>query len=201
MKKKGILVADDHRIVVEGLRRILEPEFEILGAVEDGRALVESVERLKPDAVIADISMPLLNGLEAIRQIKANQPKMKVIVLTMHTDATYVTEAYNAGANAYLVKQSAAGEMLNIVRSVLQGINYNNRRFQDAQTPCALTPRQREVLQLIAEGHATKGIGCILKMSPRTAEFHRYRIMERLHLHSAAELTQYAIKHRLIVPK
>src|SRR5687767_13074195 len=135
MKKKGILVADDHRIVVEGLRRILEPEFEILGAVEDGRALVESVERLKPDAVIADISMPLLNGLEAIRQIKVNQPKMKIIVLTMHTDATYVTEAYNAGANAYLVKQSASGEMLNIVRSVLQGMNYNNRRFQDAQPP------------------------------------------------------------------
>jgi DNA-binding NarL/FixJ family response regulator len=170
MKKKRILVADDHRIIVEGLRRILEPEYEVLGAVHDGRALVESVQRLKPDAVITDISMPLLNGMEAIRQIKLSDPRTKIIVLTMHTDAIYVTEAYEAGANAYVVKQSGASEMLSIVRNVFNGVTYNKNRTAEQPMSFPLTPRQREVLQLIAEGHQTKGIAQILNLSPRTAD-------------------------------
>lgn len=210
MKRPTVLLADDHTIVVEGLRRILEPEFELVGAVGDGRALVSATEKLRPDVVITDISMPLLNGLEATRQIMKADRRTKIIFLTMHADINYSTEAFQAGASGYLLKQSAAEELLTAIREVLKGRVYLSPlvakgvlhsfmegRDQHDKPSVKLSSRQREVLQLLAEGQSVKQIAATLNISTRTAEFHKYAIMEKLGLHTIAELTHYAIKHRI----
>jgi len=208
-----ILMADDHSLVLAGLRRLVEEEGEVVGTVEDGRALVEAAQRLRPDLILLDISMPLLNGLDAARQLTQLVPASKLIFLTVHTTPTYVTEAFKAGAVGYLVKQSATAELKLAIQTVLKGQHYMTpsvtkemlelRRRPPGDPVCkrpvtALTPRQREVLQLLAEGKGTRSIASILNVSIKTVEFHRTRLMEELDLHSVAELTKYAVSEGLV---
>jgi DNA-binding NarL/FixJ family response regulator len=208
-----ILMADDHSLVLAGLRRLVEEEGDVVGTVEDGRALVEEAKRLKPDLILLDISMPLLNGLDAARQLTKLVPDCKLIFLTAHATPTYVTEAFKAGASGYLVKQSATAELKLAIQAVLSGQHYmtpsvtkemlGTKRLPSEGPVCkrpvtALTPRQREVLQLIAEGKGTRSIASILNVSIKTVEFHRVRIMEELDLHSVAELTRYAVSEGLV---
>ena len=200
MKKPRILLADDHRIVIEGLRNILEPEFDLVGAVGDGRALLAEAAKLQPDVIVVDISMPLLNGIEAARQITKAHSKAKIIFLTMHADATYAKRALEAGASGYVLKHSAPAELVTAIHEALAGRIYMTpslagKRALRHKSDEPLTIRQREVLQLVAEGHSAKQIAFLLHISARTVEFHKYRIMEDLQLHSNAELVQYAIKH------
>ncbi|MBI4465754.1 MAG: response regulator transcription factor [Acidobacteria bacterium] len=210
-KRPRILLGDDHAIILEGLRRILEPHFEVVGAVGDGRALVAAAQQLHPEVIVADISMPLLNGIEAARQLQKLQARAKIIFLTMHPDAAYATEAFRAGASGYVLKSSAASELVTAIEEVLHGRVYvtplvakdvlwqlmEAPRHPEKPAP-ALTARQREILQLVAEGRSAKEIAGILELSPRTVEFHKYRIMETLGLHTTAELTQYAVKHGIV---
>jgi DNA-binding NarL/FixJ family response regulator len=211
MKRPTVLLADDHLVFVDGLQKILEPEFAIAGSVKDGRSMVSEALRLKPDVIVADITMPLLNGIEATRQIRKTDPQAKIIFLTMHADPIYAAEALQAGATGYLVKQSAAEEVLTAIRTVLKGGLYVTPLVRGGdlkrlmETSAAgdpkvrkLTARQREVLQLVAEGLSAKEIAGILKVSHRTIEFHKNRIMEELGLHNTAELTRFAIEHRVL---
>ena len=205
--RRRVLLADDHAIVLEGLRRVLEPHYEIVGEVADGRALVAEAERLLPDIIVADISMPLLNGIEATRQIRKSGRKVEIIFLTMHPDVTYASAALEAGGSAYVVKSSAGTELQTAIREALRGriyvspsIDKEALRLQmervsrwDAVRP-ELTPRQREVLQLRAEGRSLKEVAAVLNVSIKTAEFHKYRIMKQLGLHTNAELTKYGVK-------
>ena len=208
MKRARVLLADDHRIIVEGLRGILEPEFELVGAVEDGRALVAAAQKLNPDVIVADISMPLLNGIEAAQQLKRANSPAKIIFLTMHPDVTYATRALEAGALGYVLKHSASSELIAAIREALKGRVYvtpmiakdvlqsfMDGSYNSGRTSLELTPRQREVLQLLAEGRSAKEIANILHISARTVEFHKYRIMDDLDLHTNAALVQYAVKH------
>lgn len=210
MKKPRVLMADDHSLVLAGLRKLVEAECEVVGAVEDGRALVEAAQKLRPDLILLDISMPLLNGLEAARQLRILVPESKLIFLTMHASPTYATEAFQVGASGYLLKRSAASELSLAIRSVLQGQHYltpllTKDVLDSVLKPstgergkaafAALTARQREVLQLVAEGRGTKEIATILNVSVKTVEFHKSRIMQQLDIHTTADLTKYAITH------
>lgn len=211
-----ILVADDHAIVLEGLRRVLEPDYDILGEVSDGLALVTASKELDPDVIVADVSMPLLNGIEAVRQIHKSGLRSKVVFLSMHPDIVYVSEAFLAGGSAYVLKSSAGFEILTAIQEVLQERTYITPSITSSITSSdvhaqivldrsrekvqSLSTRRRQVVQMTAEGNSTKKIAHILKISPRTVEFHRYRAMSALGLHSIAELVQYAIKNRLINP-
>jgi DNA-binding NarL/FixJ family response regulator len=204
-----VLLADDHTYILEGLRRVLEPECEVVGAVSDGRALLAAAERLAPDVVVADISMPLLNGIEAVKLMRKTLRNIKIVFLTMHADAAYAMKALEAGGSGFVLKTSAADELLVAIREALRGRKFvspalsapvleavaSARRESNEE---GLTQRQREVLQLVAEGKTLKEIGAILNVSPRTIEFHKYRIMDELGLRTTGELTQYAIKHGLI---
>lgn len=213
MTKPRILMADDHSIVLAGLLKLVESEGEVVGTVEDGRALVEEAQRLRPDIILLDISMPLLNGLEAARQLAKLVPESKLIFLTMHATPTYATEAFKAGASGYLIKRSAASELKQAIQAVMRGQHYitplitkdvlaSTLFSQDGATPkrllATLTPRQREVLQLIAEGKGTKAVASLLNISVKTVEFHKARIMEELDLHSTAELIKFAIAEGLV---
>lgn len=211
MKRYRILIADDHAIVREGLRHMLAKDFDVLGAVEDGRALLREVEGLKPDLVLLDITMPMLNGIETTRQLRRLSPRTKIVVLTMHADVTYATEVFEAGASGYVLKNTPSEEILTAIRDVLAGKKYVAPRIAQQVLPLApagsdstkkrirqLTTRQREVLQLLAEGRNGKEIADLLCVSPRTVEFHKYRMMQELGLHSTAELTLYALKHGVI---
>jgi DNA-binding NarL/FixJ family response regulator len=213
MKKTRVLLADDHKIVLEGLRSLLEPEFEIVGAVEDGRALVAEAKRLSPEVVVADISMPGLNGIDAAKQIRKIDAHIKIVFLTMHADVSYAASAFEAGASGFVLKHSAPQELITALREAVQGRtyvtpmiagdlidSYQNRSCQQGELKVALSPRQREVLQLLAEGKSTKEAAAVLNISPRTAEFHKYRMMEQLNIKSSAELIQYAVKHGLVSP-
>ncbi len=207
MPRPRILLADDHRIVVEGLRGLLEPEFEIVGIVEDGRALLTAAEKLRPDVIVADISMPLLNGIDSVRQIKKTHEEIKVVFLTMHPDVTYAASAFEAGALGYVLKHSAASELATAIRHALKGETYITpllkgelEHFSKGITAqqdeiTRLTQRQREVLQLFAEGHSAKQIAAILNISVRTVEFHKYRMMTDLGFKSVAELIRFAVRH------
>jgi DNA-binding NarL/FixJ family response regulator len=211
MKRTRVLLADDHKIVLEGLRGILEPEFEIVGAVEDGRTLVAEAKRLSPDVLVADISMPGLNGMDAARQIKKIDERIKIVFLTMHADVSYAAGAFDAGASGFVLKHSAPQELITAIREAMQGRSYvtpmivgelidsyKNGNLRPAGSSAALSPRQREVLQLLAEGKSTKEIAAVLNISTRTAEFHKYRMMEQLKIKTSAELVQYAVKHGLV---
>jgi DNA-binding NarL/FixJ family response regulator len=213
LKRPTVLLADDHEIVVEGLRRVLDADFDVIGVVSDGLALFADAKRLDPDVIVADVSMPRLNGIEAARQIRKSGLTTKLVFLSMHPDVIYVSEAFRAGGSAYVLKSSAGIEIVRAVREVLEGRTYvtpsidktilesHIRRAESANENLGgLSPRKREVLQMTAEGKTTKEIADILRISPRTVEFHRYRVMETLDLHSIAELVQYAIKHRLVNP-
>jgi len=210
MKKPRVLMADDHSMILAGLRKLVEAECEVVGTVEDGRALVVAARKLRPDLILLDISMPLLNGLEAARQLHSLVPECKLVFLTMHASPTYATEAFQAGASGYLLKRSAASELSLAIKSVLQDQHYltpsltkdvlaaalkpsTGERGKTASTE--LTARQREVLQLVSEGRGTKEIATILNVSVKTVEFHKPRIMQQLDLHTTADLTKYAITH------
>ncbi len=210
MKRPRVLMADDHSLILAGLRKLVEADCEVVGAVEDGRALVEAAQKLRPDLILLDISMPLLNGLEAARQLRCLVPESKLIFLTMHASPTYATEAFQLGASGYLLKRSAASELGLAIKAVLQGQHYLTPSLtkdvlesvlkpstgeRGAAASTALTGRQREVLQLVAEGHGTKEIAAILSVSVKTVEFHKSRIMQHLDLHTTADLTKYAITH------
>ena len=207
-----LLLADDHAIVVEGLRRLLQPEFDFVGAVGDGWALLEAAERLKPDVIVADVSMPLLNGIEAVRRLKKVCPRAKVIILSMHGDVEVAVGALKAGASGYVLKHSAAEALSNAIWEVLEGRIYVSPRIardvigifiESSQRKdglaVQLTQREREVLQLVAEGRTIKGISVILKVALRTVVFHKSNIMDKVGLRTTADLTQYAIKSGLIM--
>jgi len=207
-----ILLADDHSVVLQGLRRILNrPEFEVVDAVRDGRALVESAAKLKPDVIVADISMPLLNGVDAMRRLKKQNCRAKVIFLSMHPEAIYAVEAIRAGASGYAVKSADDEELITAIKKVMAGKIYVTPSLEEPvvnrlQAPRAsadrpadnLTPRQREVLQLLAEGRPAKEIATLLDVSVRTVEFHKYRIMETLGIRTVAGLAAYAAKNRIL---
>ena len=210
MNRIRILLADDHPMVLEGVAKILEDKFEIVGKVEDGRALVAAAQELNPDIIVTDMTMPLLHGLEACRQLK-RLVGSKVIFLTMHADVAYAKEAFQAGASGYLLKRNAGSELIDAIHAVIQGQTYVTPLvFGDDQMPIefesrsqvpilkCLTPRQREVLQLIAEGKSLKEIAVILSLAPKTIEFHRAKLMETLHIQSTAALTKFALSHGLV---
>lgn len=211
MNRIRILLADDHPMVLEGVAKILEDEFDVVGKVEDGRALVALAQHLKPDIIVTDMTMPLLHGLEASRQLRQLAIASKVIFLTIHADVAYAKEAFQAGASGYLLKRSAASELVDAIHTVIRGQSYLTPLvFLDDQMPTEhasrnqvpilrhLTPRQREVLQLIAEEKSIKEIAVILSLSVKTIEFHKAKLMDTLHLESNADLTKFAISHGLV---
>jgi DNA-binding NarL/FixJ family response regulator len=204
-KKARILLADDHSLVAAGISKLLEIEFELIGTVGDGRALVAAAKSDPPDVILLDISMPILNGLEAARQIRTALPHVKMIFVTVHSDNAYVMEAFRAGGSGYVLKRSAASELPAAIHEVLNGNLYVTpligngaaegfRNGHDNQRSI-LSGRQREVLQLVAEGYSAKEIAKLLSISSKTVEFHKGLIMKKLDLHSVAELTQYALQH------
>ena len=211
MKKPRVLLADDHTFVIEGFKKLLEEECDLVGAVEDGRALIEAATTLQPDLVILDISMPRLNGIEAARKLKKQFPRIKLIFVTMHADTAYINEAFRAGASGYLLKQSAVTELMQAVQSVMtenfyvtpliaKGVvaSFLNPAQSNSATLGDLTTRQREILQLVAEGFSAKEIADQLQISHRTVEFHKAKMMEQLGLHTTVDLVKYAMTHGLI---
>jgi len=211
MSRPRVLLADDHTLVLDGFRKLLEDRCEVVGVAEDGRTLLRMAQELQPDIVTLDISMPQLNGVDAARKLKKILPRTKLIFVTMHADPAYVNEAFKAGASGYLLKRSAGSELLQAIQSVMDGQCYVTpliakdlvksvitgvRPAVSKDEP--LTVRQREVLQLVAEGMTVKEIASTLKISPKTVEFHKSQIMTQLDLHTTAELTKYALVHGLI---
>ncbi len=208
MTRATLLLADDHAVIIEGLRHILEAHFDVVGTAVDGMTLVTSAKELRPDIVIVDVCMPRLNGIDAARRIRAANPDTKIVFLSMHTDAVYVSEALAAGGSAYVLKSSAGFEILAAVREVLEGGTFvtpaiDHRVVQSGAGSAekaggSLSPRRLQVVRMIAEGRRTKEIAEALHISPRTVEFHRYHAMESLGLHTIAEIVQYAIRNGLI---
>lgn len=210
MKRARILIADDHEIFSAAFRKLLEPDFEVVGCVSDGRMLLKAAQELKPDVVIADIGMPLLNGLDAGRELRRLLPLTKLIYLTMNPDSELANEAIRIGASAYLLKTSHPSELPKAIHDALRGVSYitpSIRRSLDEafiRDPSAaprsreLTTRQREVLQMLAEGKSMKEIAFILDVKLRTIQFHKYRVMEELGLKTNAEIVQYAMRHGMI---
>jgi DNA-binding NarL/FixJ family response regulator len=213
MTRPRLLIADDHKIFAEGLKRLLNADFDIAGVVADGRELVASAEKFRPDLIVADISMPMLNGIEAVTQIKKVHPEIKVVFLTMHPDAAYAVSAFKAGASGYVLKSSAPDELITAIREGLKGRTYVTpiiagkllHSYQSgfpsgADSVPSLTSRQREVLQLLAEGRSVKEISTILNISIKTANYHKYRMMEDLGIKTMAELIRYAVKQGIVEP-
>jgi DNA-binding NarL/FixJ family response regulator len=204
-----VLLADDHTLLLDAFEKLLVPEFEIVGQVPDGRALLDAAAALKPDVIVLDIGMPLLNGLEAARQIKRDLPNVKLVFLTMYENPDLAAEAFRSGASAYLLKRSAASELVTAIREVMKGRSYvtplateglvTSLQHVAGHTPSTeLTARQREVLQLIAEGHSMRKIATLLNVTPRTVAFHKYTMMENLNLKTTAELITYALKREVV---
>lgn len=210
MKRPRILLADDHRMLADALKRILEPRCEVVGTVGDGRALLKAASTLNPEIVVLDIAMPQLNGLDAARQLKRAMPEIKLIFMTMNEEPDLVGEAFRAGASAYLLKQAAALELTVAIEKVLKGGSYITPSAAAGQAKISLrdpkarghipepTARQREVIQLLAEGRSMKEVASILRITKRTVAAHKYAVMDLLQLKSNADLVQYAIKHRII---
>src|SRR5579864_98545 len=211
MRHPRVLLADDHPLVLAGLRSLLEAECEVVGVVSDGRALVEAASQLKPEVIVLDIGLPLLNGIDAAREIKKEQPETKILFLTMHASLAYLKEALAAGASGYLLKTSARDELLGAVKDVVRNrihvspgfgeeiveqFERHPRSFTGSQS--VLTSRQREILQLVAEGRTAKEIAAILNVSLQTVAFHKHQIMNKLGLRTTAELTKYAIQEGLV---
>jgi DNA-binding NarL/FixJ family response regulator len=211
MNRSRILIADDHTLVAELCKRLLEPEFDVIGMVSDGRELVRVAGELKPDVIVIDIAMPILNGLDAGRQVKRMLPNVKLVYLTMNPDTDVAAEAFTRGACGYLLKTCAATEMVLAVRDVLRGKTYVSKSLSRDKIDCfrwehkelvneqdRLTDRQREVLQLLAEGKVMKEISSVLDMSTRTVAYHKYRIMDLLGATSNADLVKYAVRNHLV---
>jgi len=206
-----VLLADDHRLVAEGLGSMLSPEFEVVGVVEDGGALVEAARKFQPDLIVADISMPRLNGLEALTQLKKDQPHVKVVFLTRHPEAALARRAMESGASGFVLKHSTPTELIAALHAALSGRIYVSPTLLSEMMQVApsgrsgaseispkLTPRQREILQLLAEGRSAKEIADTLSISTRTVECHKYQMMETLGLHQSAELIHFAIKQGIV---
>jgi DNA-binding NarL/FixJ family response regulator len=212
MTRPRVLLADDHRLLREAFSRLLEPECDVVGGVADGRAVLTEAERLQADIVVLDVAMPLLNGLDTARQLRQIMPKVKVIFLTMNEDPDIAAEAFRLGASGFLLKNSAASELLHAIREVSRGRSYITplatqglmekllRTPESTAKSAELSARQREVLQLLAEGHTMKEIARLLKITPRTVAFHKYAMMEQLGVSSNAELVLAAIKQHIISP-
>ena len=207
MTRPRILMADDHLMLLEAFKAMLTPDFDIVGLVTDGRTLLEEFARLNPDVVVLDIGMPLLNGLDAGRQLKAQRRSVKLIYLTMNPDPDIAGEALRLGASGYVLKSSAAQELKQAIQEALRERSYitplitrdvvGSLTQQRAPRP-VLTDRQREVLQLLAEGKSMKEVAAILDLTPRTVAFHKYRMMEQLHLKTSAELVQFAVREGVV---
>jgi DNA-binding NarL/FixJ family response regulator len=212
MARVRILLADDHTLFSNLLRDLLEPEYEVVGSVSDGRELLKAADSLRPDVVLVDIGMPSLNGLDAGRRLKQANPRVKLIYLTMNNNIEYAREALQAGASAFILKNSKSSELLHAIRDALKGVSYmapeirralNEVFLRDPKAvdrPQHLTDRQREVLQMLAEGRSLREIASLLQISYRTVRFHKVRIMEELGISKNAELVKYAIKHGMITP-
>ena len=209
MKRPTVLIADDHNIIIEGVSRILGDQFHVIGAVTDGSSLVDAVAANDPDIVLMDISMPGCNGIDAANRISKKSRRPKIIFLTMHSDIYFVREAFRAGASGFVLKESAGDELVNAIQRVLNGERYITPLVGQEAIPNAgeppgreerapLTPRERQVLQLLAEGKTVKEIAILLNISVRTAEAHKYRLMSKLSVRSNAELVRYAIRIGLI---
>jgi DNA-binding NarL/FixJ family response regulator len=209
--RSRILIADDHTLVAELCKRLLESEFDVVDTVSDGHALVRAAAQLKPDVVVVDVAMPVLNGLDAGQQVMQESRTVKLLYLTMNPDPEVAAEAFRRGASGYLLKTCAASEMVAAVRAVLQGrtylsstlsrddVTYLRRQAKKlVEEEDKLTERQREVLQLLAEGKVMKEIGAILNMTTRTVAFHKYRIMEALGVKSNADLVRYAVRNHMV---
>jgi DNA-binding NarL/FixJ family response regulator len=210
-RRPRVLIADDHLMVGEALESLLAPEFELIAVVKDGRALIDAALSQRPDVIVADITMPELNGIDALVQLRAAGNDVPVVFLTMHRDATFARRALEAGASGFVLKHSASVELITALHAALEGQTYltpqlagqvltsmRESREGDADPVGALTPRQRQVLQLLAEGYSAKEIGAKLSISARTVEFHKYQLMETLGLGSSAELIRFAIKNGLV---
>jgi len=203
MTRPRILMADDHLILLDAFRALLEPDFEIVGTATDGRMLLDEFSRLHPDVVLIDVGMPLLNGLDAGRQLKTARPSVKLIYLTMNPDPDLASEALRLGASGYVLKSSAAEELKQAIHEALRGRSYITplitrdvvgALMHQPQPRQALTTRQREVLQLLAEGKSMKEVAAILDLTPRTVAFHKYRMMDQLRLKTSAELVTFAVR-------
>ena len=209
MNRPRVLLADDHALLLGAFEKLLAEDCDIVGQVSDGRALVAAAEQLRPDIIVLDIMMPLLNGIEAARQIKQKVPRVKLVFVTMNEDTGLAADAFRAGASAYLLKQSATSELLTAIRQVIAGHSYVTPLITEGLVGSLmygdesagnheLTPRQREVLQLLAEGRSMKEVAALLNLTPRTVAFHKYRIMQQLKVKSSAELVQYAVRHHVV---
>jgi DNA-binding NarL/FixJ family response regulator len=210
MKRPRVLLADDHRMLREAFARLLEPDYDVVGQAADGRALLSAAKELRPDVVVLDIGMPLLNGLDAARILKQKMPDVKIVFLTVSEDPDLAAEAFRAGASGFLLKNSAASELIQAVAEALQGWTYITPLSARGLVDAALnegdshpskdktSPRQREVLQLLAEGHTMKEVARILHITPRTVAFHKYGLMKELGIKSSAELIQFAVKQRVV---
>lgn len=206
MKRIRLLIADDHVMFAQGLESLLRDEFDLVGTAGNGEELVEAALHLDPDVILVDISMPVLNGFDAVRRMRANGSEAKIIFLTMHDDATLLSEAFRCGASGYILKQAAGEELVNAIRDVAQGNNYVSPLITDLPAEpltvhtqkTTITPRQREVLELISRGLTMKEIASHLNISTRTAESHKYEMMQTLGVETTAELIRYSVKLGLI---
>ena len=209
MKRSRIILADDHLLLLDAIKNLLEPEFEVVGTFDDGHALVEAAPGLNPDVIVLDIGMPMMNGLNAGQRLKQIMPSIKLIYLTMNQDPDLTAEAFRLGASGYLIKSSTASELVHAIREVVRGGSYITplmtkdmvspfiQSFKQRKRTHQLTLRQKEVLQLLAEGCSMKEAAFILHVTPRTVAFHKYNIMEQLEVRSSAELIQFALKSSL----
>lgn len=210
MKRPRVILADDHTLILDALKSLLEPEFEVVGMFADGRALMEGAAALNPNVIVLDIGMPMMNGLNAGERLKQAMPLVKLVYLTMNHDPDMAGEAFRLGASAYLLKNSAATELQNAIREVVRGGYYVTplmtkgmdgsfvQNFKRRKSTNALTLRQKEVLQLLVEGRSMKEVAFVLKVSPRTVAFHKYTMMEHLHIRSSAELIEYAMRSAIV---
>ena len=210
MKRARIVLADDHALLLGAFQSFLEPEFEVVGTFLDGRTLVDNVQSLHPDVIVLDIGMPLMNGLSAGQRLKQDLPGVKLIYLTMNQDPDLAAEAFKLGASGYLLKSSAVSELAHAIREALTGRSYVTplitegmvgsfiQNLKRKKPTHKLTLRQKEVLQLLAEGRSMKEVAAILNVTPRTVAYHKYTIMEQLNVKTGAELIQYAIKNSIV---
>ncbi len=208
MSRPRVLLADDHTLLLEAFEKLLAEECEVVGTVSNGQALLEAAAQLRPDVVVVDIMMPLMNGIDAARRLKELDPDIRIVFLTMNEDPDLAAEAFRAGASAYLLKRSAASELLTAIRETMKRRSYvtplvtkelvGSMIEHPRKQAVHLTTRQREVVQLVAEGRSMKEIAAILKITPRTVAFHKYQVMEQLGISTTAELIQYAIRQHIV---
>jgi DNA-binding NarL/FixJ family response regulator len=210
MQRTRVILADDHKLILDALKNLIEPEFHVVGTFGDGHALVEGAPELKPQVIVLDVGMPTMNGISAGQRLKQSMPNVKLIYLTMNQDPDLAAEAFRLGAKGYLLKSSAGSELVDALRVVVRGGSYVTplmtedvlgsfvNHFKNLKSTSHLTLRQKEVLQLLAEGRSMKEAAYILNVSPRTVAFHKYTMMEHLHIKTSAELVQYALNTQLL---